>query len=359
MLQALLIQRFHLVVHRETVPGRVYLLEKSGKPILLQPRKLPSSTDSGDTGAPGSTAGGIGFAGKWVLDNTTMPDLAEFASNYYLHCPVLDRTGLKGGFDFHSEAEDWNSYEEDQAGSFVRLLQGIGLKLETGHGEVETLTIDHAELPTANCASLALWNLFAEPSTPTTRALPVGTQDCNIALPPHADGIAARIPSTCIGVGGVRRSATVQNAPNGVPLWIQSSRLTGGDDSLQNLPMTAMTGLEQGGARPDPACPRAERLGRGRPERCRRAPGNEAYLPGLPDAEAPDQPSLRAVDDVLGGKRRCSRLWPRPPQPCSQRPSSATSAAARTRTACSGFSIRPALTAGSGGTWRSAEIATR
>ncbi|HKF49778.1 MAG TPA: hypothetical protein VKB38_20625 [Terracidiphilus sp.] len=55
-----------------------------------------------------------------------------------------------GSFDYRSPPEDWSEYSADQNGSFIRLLNEVGLKLETGTGDVETLTIDHAELPTPN-----------------------------------------------------------------------------------------------------------------------------------------------------------------------------------------------------------------
>jgi hypothetical protein len=47
------------------------------------------------------TFGSIGFAaGRWVIGNTAMPQLAKFAADYALHAPVLDRTELVGWFDY-------------------------------------------------------------------------------------------------------------------------------------------------------------------------------------------------------------------------------------------------------------------
>lgn len=146
MLQALLIQRFSLKIHRSARPGKIYLLETSGSKLALKPIKtLPTQqASSGD-----ST---IGFGGEhWVLSDTTMPQLAEFASGVYIHRPVLDRTGLTGAFDYRSpEPEDSNTFWADPHGSFLRMLKAAGLKLEPSTGDVETLVIDHAEPPTSN-----------------------------------------------------------------------------------------------------------------------------------------------------------------------------------------------------------------
>ncbi|HEX4039532.1 MAG TPA: TIGR03435 family protein [Acidobacteriaceae bacterium] len=147
MLQALLIDRFQLQVHRESRIGNVDWLERTSRPLLLRPTKAPEPS----TDAPPVGFGSIGFAGKtWVLHNTTIPQLAEFASSYMLHRPVLDRTGLSGAFDDRSTPEDWNTYNADQFGSFLHLMSEIGLKLEPAKGPVETLVIDHAAPPSPN-----------------------------------------------------------------------------------------------------------------------------------------------------------------------------------------------------------------
>lgn len=146
MLQALLIRRFQLKFHWEKKTGRVYLLETSGKALRLR------ASDSVPKGAnrPANTFGSIGFAGNWVIYNTTMPQLAKFAGDYYIHRPVLDRTGFSGAFDYKSPAEDEAIYSNDQNGSFLNLLREIGLKLKPAQGIVETFVIDRANKPTPN-----------------------------------------------------------------------------------------------------------------------------------------------------------------------------------------------------------------
>jgi uncharacterized protein (TIGR03435 family) len=148
MLQALLIDRFQLKVHRETKPGKVFLLEKNGKPLLLTTTKAVSNDE--DEGAAPDSFGSIAFAGKWVLYNTTMPQLAKFASDNMLRAPVLDRTRITGSFDYWGPPEDWNAYQADMPGSFFHMMAEIGLKLVPSKGPVETLVIDHAEPPSPN-----------------------------------------------------------------------------------------------------------------------------------------------------------------------------------------------------------------
>ena len=148
MLQALLIDRFRLKFHRDMKTGSVLLLKRSGKALQLTPVKTAS-----EEGIPkqNSRFGSIGFAGKWVLTDTTMPQLAKFASDYLLHRPVIDNTGLTGSFNYQSALEEnWDTYESDQTGSFMNMISEAGLKLKSGKGPIETFVIEHAELPSEN-----------------------------------------------------------------------------------------------------------------------------------------------------------------------------------------------------------------
>lgn len=141
MLQALLIERFALKVHFVTRPGKVYLLERTSGSLALKQVKGPPSPQTGAT----STFGSIGFAaGRWVLFDVTMPEVANYASEYVLHRPVVDRTGMNGAFLYEGDSEDPNTPATDPSGSFLRLLKQIGLKLEPSNGTVEELVIDHA-----------------------------------------------------------------------------------------------------------------------------------------------------------------------------------------------------------------------
>jgi uncharacterized protein (TIGR03435 family) len=153
MLQTLLIERFQLKIHRTTQTGKVFFLERTDKPLAFHPSKVAPV----DPCAPQSTYGEITFSGvsgsgdsplgAWLLFNVTMPEIADFASSNLFHRPVLDHTGVAGGFDYRSAPTDWNS---DQKATFLEFLKDVGLKLTPSTGPAEILTIDHAELPTPN-----------------------------------------------------------------------------------------------------------------------------------------------------------------------------------------------------------------
>jgi uncharacterized protein (TIGR03435 family) len=148
MLQALLVDRFHLRFHRETSTGKVYLMERKGDNPGLRPTEIASlARNSPEEGFSGD----IGFAGgRWVLFNVAMPQLAKFAEDHVLHAPVLDKTGLSGSFDYKQPTRLPDSQVDYGNPPFLQLLPELGLKLETTTGPVETFVIDHAERPTPN-----------------------------------------------------------------------------------------------------------------------------------------------------------------------------------------------------------------
>jgi uncharacterized protein (TIGR03435 family) len=145
MLQTLLIDRFQLKFHREAKTGNVYMLERTGKPFRMRPTVIP---DAGP-----NHSGDVGFAGgRWVLSNTSMPQLAAYAAANILHAPVSDRTELSGWFDYRQPAaltESEANYK-DPSDSFLRLIPELGLKLYSTKGPVETFVIDQAKKPSPN-----------------------------------------------------------------------------------------------------------------------------------------------------------------------------------------------------------------
>ncbi|MDR3698459.1 MAG: M56 family metallopeptidase [Candidatus Sulfopaludibacter sp.] len=150
MLQALLIDRFQLKFHRETRTGDVYVMARSARPLALRPTEIPQAV-AGLTSDDGSI-GTVGYAGaRWGVFNTSMPQLAKFASDFVLHVPVLDRTKLSGPFDYRQRQPDLEpTYSGDQSDSFLRFLQEAGLKLERTKGPVEYFVIDRAARPAPN-----------------------------------------------------------------------------------------------------------------------------------------------------------------------------------------------------------------
>ena len=65
---------------------------------------------------------------------------------------VVDKTGLKGAYDFHLQWEpDLSGADRDTFPSiFTALQEQLGLKLQSNKGPVKTLSIDHLERPSEN-----------------------------------------------------------------------------------------------------------------------------------------------------------------------------------------------------------------
>lgn len=144
MLQALLADRFHLKLHRETKEGPVYALVVSSKGPKLQPAKNPDDrpvVGNGFNGNHDSPDVTYYISGQNVTMSILAAKLAAF-----VHRPVSDNTGLRGSFDF--------KFDYAEGGENVFLFEAIqkelGLKLESRKGPVEHLIIDHAEKPSAS-----------------------------------------------------------------------------------------------------------------------------------------------------------------------------------------------------------------
>ena len=145
MLQALLADRFHLEYHRETKEGPVYLLVKGNNKLKLQ-----GSKNKDDFPWVGGNRGAAIYGDGVAGINVSMRLLAIRLSPY-LGRPVLDQTGLEGSFDFKFEYPlPSDDQHPDVISSIITSIQGIGLKLQTAKGPVETIVIDHAEKPSAN-----------------------------------------------------------------------------------------------------------------------------------------------------------------------------------------------------------------
>lgn len=156
MLQELLADRFKLTVHRETKNLPIYTLgiTKNGSKLQeAKPGEIASSSYSG----PGRTQSITGQA-------RSIASLVRMLS-VTLGCPVLDKTGLPGKYDFKLEWTPDNgqipsgSKPDDgtspQPGSnafsiFTAIQEQLGLKLVSGKGPVDILVIDHVERPSAN-----------------------------------------------------------------------------------------------------------------------------------------------------------------------------------------------------------------
>jgi uncharacterized protein (TIGR03435 family) len=173
MLQALLVERFKLVFHKEIKlrAGYALVVDKNG------PKFKESDPNSPSTRAhAGEVTFGASPTASQIKGSMTTASLARFVSRN-LDAPVEDATGLKGRYDIDvSWAPDWSiekkgrfaqEYEvahPDSADNTASLPTGgpkediftsfrnsLGLRLERRKESVEVIVIDHIEhVPTAN-----------------------------------------------------------------------------------------------------------------------------------------------------------------------------------------------------------------
>jgi uncharacterized protein (TIGR03435 family) len=132
-----------LKFRQETKEGSVYALTKGSKALKLQEAK-----DQNDYPWAGGLGGGLPSGDGLAGTNISMPQLVKRMSDW-LGRPVLDETGLTGSFDFRFEYHSEDPHP-DVISSIITSFQGLGLKLESSKGPVETIVIDHAEKPSEN-----------------------------------------------------------------------------------------------------------------------------------------------------------------------------------------------------------------
>jgi uncharacterized protein (TIGR03435 family) len=85
-----------------------------------------------------------------------LSSLARMLSNF-TDRPIIDRTGLAGGFDFELRFPELNTpadatgpRTDPASGVFTALQEQLGLKLESTQGKLEFVVIDSVERPTEN-----------------------------------------------------------------------------------------------------------------------------------------------------------------------------------------------------------------
>ncbi len=145
MFQALLEERFKMSIRRETKEGPVYdLIVVKGGPKLAPAQPLKENEHAGvftySTGSPQQAAASYARVGK----HATMAMLASALEDQAKR-PVIDKTGLKGEFDFRVEFAADDSHLDEFASFFTAVQEQLGLKLESTKGPVETLIVEHPE----------------------------------------------------------------------------------------------------------------------------------------------------------------------------------------------------------------------
>jgi uncharacterized protein (TIGR03435 family) len=137
MVQPLLAEQFKLAFHRETKETTIYMLVLGKKGATL-----PKSAED---------ASYFQRMGRGLMTARKMP-MAIFANvlSSYVQGPVIDATGLEGGYDIKFEFRPQDAATGEGPSLSTALQEQLGLKLESKKGPVEMLIIDHAERPPAN-----------------------------------------------------------------------------------------------------------------------------------------------------------------------------------------------------------------
>ena len=156
MVQALLVDRFKLRTHHETRRLPVYALVQAKSGSKMKPSGNSGEDELSDADGP---------PGNWKATGVNMKALANELSSL----PeiggkiVVDRTGLKGSFDFVLEwtpdptmgaappgADDGLKSDSSAPSLLTALQEQLGLKLETTKAPVDVIAVDSANLPSPN-----------------------------------------------------------------------------------------------------------------------------------------------------------------------------------------------------------------
>jgi uncharacterized protein (TIGR03435 family) len=169
MLQPALADRFKLKVHSETkqLPVFELVIAKSGSKLK---EATPDATyANGIKGPDGVGRAGMMRMGRGQLtgQGVSIATLVNLLSQQ-LHQTVIDKTGLTGKYDLELtwtpdqgsepmfKGTDGSPQRADAAQDasgpsvFTAIQEQLGLKLQSTKGPVETLVIDHIEMPSEN-----------------------------------------------------------------------------------------------------------------------------------------------------------------------------------------------------------------
>lgn len=143
LVQSLLAERFQLRFHRETKELPVYELVVA---------KNGSKLKQGAPDAQNMMTMRGGAATEITATNFTMAQLVQqFSHANGVDRPVLDKTGLGGGYDFTLKLVlDRSAQGVDPAAVSIAFEEQLGLKLAPAKAPLEILVVDHAEKPSDN-----------------------------------------------------------------------------------------------------------------------------------------------------------------------------------------------------------------
>ena len=146
MLLPLLIDRFQLKTHFEvkTLPVYELVVAKGGAKLKLSSDQTPSGGDI--------NTNGYSTMVKVTARKAPMDSVAKALSTS-ADRTVINKTGLTGNFDLDLQfsRNDITDLGADAPPTiYTAIEEQLGLKLEPAKGPVDTLIVDHAEMPSSN-----------------------------------------------------------------------------------------------------------------------------------------------------------------------------------------------------------------
>jgi uncharacterized protein (TIGR03435 family) len=162
MILDILKERFHFRAHLETKTLPVYdlVLAKSGPKFTGGKRDADTAAGMAKRGITASNGTMIVYDGEITAGGVPVSSLV-FSLTGAVGRTVIDKTGLTGNYDFelkwtpeHGDQPSADSGQADAQNSgpsiFTALEEQLGLKLQSAKGPVQTLVIDHVEMPSEN-----------------------------------------------------------------------------------------------------------------------------------------------------------------------------------------------------------------
>jgi uncharacterized protein (TIGR03435 family) len=161
MLRSMLEDRFKLKTHNEDRPTTVYALSVKGEAKLKKAAESDRAGCRPDPGAVPPSAGATPM-NAITCTNTTMDELIKNLPQWagaYIDHPVINSTGLQGGWNFtlmwtprqaleNRPANAQPGVASDPGGGisvFEAVEKQLGLKLDKGTHPLSVIVIDHAE----------------------------------------------------------------------------------------------------------------------------------------------------------------------------------------------------------------------
>jgi uncharacterized protein (TIGR03435 family) len=165
MMQAMLADRFKLKVHHEKKEIAVYELVIGKGGFKLRAADPKNTYPNGIKGLDGLSHAGMAMIsdGRLTGQSISMQNLADYVSGQVSRI-VEDKTGLTGKYDVtlrwapeDNRATPPSDGRQDAAPAtesgpsiFTALQEQLGLKLESAKEPVDTIVVDHVEMPSEN-----------------------------------------------------------------------------------------------------------------------------------------------------------------------------------------------------------------